>query len=226
MSRYGLETSLTYEQIFEFMRTTSAPARDIEFFTNIPWAHNLFKAAAGSYRTAPFYSRYGKADTSDLFFSRTIATDETIPHMLLLTRREGWGQPSSDVPSDSKQRPFTAPAVPDSVLLVDLKEGFAGFANTAHGGAMCSLLDEALGMTVLLHRHAASAEDFTTLYTAGLNVSFLAPVPTPSVLALRSWFIKRDGRKWFLRAQLVDGQGRVLLEADSVWISERPRATL
>lgn len=228
MSRYGLNTDLDEKRLAEFMWKTSAPERDLNFFVTIPWVYNYFNATNGLYRAAPFHSRYGKPDSNDVYFSRTIASDDTIPHMMFLVRKEGWGEGSFRVPKpdDGKKRPFTPPSTPDTILLVNLKEGLNGFANTAHGGAMCSLLDEALGMTAEAHRRTDSEQKFPNLYTAGMNLSFLAPVPTPSVLAIRSWMIKRDGRKWYLRAQLVDESNTVLMEADSIWLTAKPKSSL
>lgn len=228
MSHYGLHTTLPYEEYHKFVETVPPPKRDLDFFKAIPWARHYFTDDNGntSYRPVPLYSRYAKPDTNDTFFSRTIANDDVIPHLLMLYRNGGWGNVTSDVPSDNKQRPFSAPPAPDAVLLFDLKDGMNGFAHTAHGGAMCAMLDEALGMTVEMHRQTLSSMDGTLMYTAGLNVSYLAPVPTPSVLAVRTWFLKREGRKWYLRAQVVDGGSKVLMEADSIWITSKPQASL
>jgi len=85
-----------------------------------------------------------------------------------------------------------------------------------------ALLDETLGMCVEVHRQTLFKGQETLMYTAGLNVSFLLPVPTPSVLIVRAWLLRQDGRKWTLRAQIVGEDDRVLMETESLWISSRP----
>lgn len=110
--------------------------------------------------------------------------------------------------------------------LYDLKDGMNGFAHTAHGGAMCSLLDETLGMCAEVHRQTKFKERRTKLYTARLNTSFLAPAVTPNIVRVKAWLVGAEGRKWRLRAQMDDGFGKVLMETENLWISTREEGSL
>jgi hypothetical protein len=166
--------------MLDFIDTVPVPEKDLAFFKTVPWASQLFSSASAPYRPVPFFSRFEKPDTNDLFFSRTIATSDTIPHCLLLLRHRAWSVPSVSQ-DDGKRRPFSSPKDPEVLLLFEVGPGMNGFAHTAHGGAMCSLLDETLGMCVETMRQSVTREQ-TMMYTAGLDVSFLAPVPTPAVL--------------------------------------------
>ena len=157
----------------------------------------------------------------DLFFARTIRSEDTVPHALLLLKKEEWTVHDGTEPTSTKTRPFSAPDVPDLTILWDLKDGMNGFADTAHGGAMCALIDESMGICAEIHRAKRFAEQRTTLYTAQLNTSFLAPVVTPNVIRTKVWLVGVEGRKWRLRAQLDDGFGKPLLETESLWISTR-----
>jgi acyl-coenzyme A thioesterase PaaI-like protein len=145
--------------------------------------------------------------------------------MLLKKGYKDWLLPEGQRGS-TKTRPFSSPEVTDVTILYDLQPGMNGFANTAHGGAMCALLDETLGMCAEVHRQTRYKDQKTTLYTAQLNTSFLAPIETPSVVRVTAWLVSAEGRKWRLRGQLDDGRGRVLMEVESLWISTRDEGSL
>jgi hypothetical protein len=223
----ALVTNRDIHDILDFVDKTPVPQSDLDFFTSIPQFSHYIQDTNPKYKPAPFYSVYRKPHDprADLFFARTIASEDTIPHRLLLLRKGDWNilDASSSLWSSKKARPFPSPETPEVVLLYDLKDGMNGFSHTAHGGAMCALLDETLGMCAEMHRHLASKDQpqKTTLYTAQLNVSFLAPIRTPSVVRVKAWKVGREGRKWRLRAQMDDGFGKVLLETESLWISTK-----
>ncbi|KIW05366.1 uncharacterized protein PV09_03882 [Verruconis gallopava] len=215
--------------IVEFMDKMPVPQSDLEFFSSIPYVKHYLQDRDSPYKPAAFYSVYTKPNdpTADLFFARTIATEDTIPHRLLLMRKGVWPLTNPAVgASNAKQRPFAAPETPEIIILYDLKAGMNGFANTAHGGAMCALLDETLGMCAEVHRQTQFKDQKTMLYTAQLNTSFLAPIKTPGVVRVKAWMLGREGRKWKLRAQMDDCQGQVLLETESLWISTKEEGNL
>jgi acyl-coenzyme A thioesterase PaaI-like protein len=217
-----LEISLKHgiHDFHSFIEQTPVPQADNEYFATIPHLRHYLKDT--NYRAAAFYSLYTKPNdpTSDLFFAKTIRSMNTIPHTLMFLKTNSWDLPSS--PSGpTKSRPFLTPDLPDVTILFDLKEGMNGFAHIAHGGSMCSLLDETQGMCAEFHRQLQFRDQKTTLYTAQLNTSFLAPVQTPNVIRVKAWLVSAEGRKWRLRAQLDDGHGKVLMECESLWISTR-----
>jgi hypothetical protein len=211
--------------MLEFIEQTPIPQSDLDFFSQVP--HLKYYLSDPAYTPAPFYSLYVKPNnpTSDLFFAKTIRSDDTIPHCLLLLKKGEWPLPQGP-PQKTQSRPFPSPEVPDVTILYDLKDGMNGFAHTAHGGAMCSLLDETLGMCAEVHRQTQYKSQRTNLYTAQLNTSFLAPVETPGVVRIKAWCVGAEGRKWHLRAQMDDGRGKVLLETESLWISVREEGSL
>jgi acyl-coenzyme A thioesterase PaaI-like protein len=212
-------------QIQDFLNGTPVPQSDLDFFKSVQHLQHYFSNPA--YTPAPFYSLYTKPNnpTSDLYFAKTIRSDDTIPHTLLFLKTGDWSIPEGS-PPNTKSRPFPAPDIPDVTILFDLQPGMNGFAHTAHGGAMCSLLDETLGMCAEVHRQKQFAGQRTNLYTAQLNTSFLAPVVTPGVVRIKAWLVGAEGRKWMLRAQMDDAKGKVLLETESLWISVREEGSL
>jgi acyl-coenzyme A thioesterase PaaI-like protein len=95
-----------------------------------------------------------------------------------------------------------------------------GFKHTMHGGAICALLDQALSLCASQHQQA-SKPSTATLYTADLSVKFRRPVIVPAVLALECWLERHEGRKWYIRARLVDAQLQTLSEARDLWVLTR-----
>lgn len=211
----------------EFIQQTPVPQSDLDFFETVPHLRHYLHDPA--YVPVPFYSVFVKPNnpTADVYFAKTIRTDETIPHCLLLLKKGDFVLPdATSANTTTNSRPFPAPEVAEVTILWDLKDGLNGFAHTAHGGAMCSLIDETLGMCVELHRLARDKDARTNLYTAQLNTSFLAPVVTPNIIRIKAWLVGAEGRKWRLRAQLDDRRGKVLLETESLWISSREEVNL
>jgi len=86
------------------------------------------------------------------------------------------------------------------------QEGAPGFA---HGGAVATVLDDALGtVLVILERPAV---------TANLNVDFRAPAFLEHDLTIEAWSDRVDGRKLHLVGRLLDGDN-VIAEARGLFI--------
>ena len=216
----------------DFMTKTPIPQSDLDYFESVPhMRHHLHDAR---YTPAPFISVFRKphSPSMDLFFAKTIRSPDTVPHCLMLLKKgalEGeWSiSELTEESANTKTRPFPAPEVAEVTILFDLREGMNGFANTAHGGSMCALLDETLGMCAEIHRATRDKDNAkTNLYTAQLNTSFLAPVVTPNVVRIKAWLVGAEGRKWRLRAQMDDGHGKPITETESLWISSREQGSL
>ncbi|KAE8142290.1 HotDog domain-containing protein [Aspergillus pseudotamarii] len=188
--------------------------QDIEYFASLPFASSYLNSAL--YEPVPFITRYNTKGTSNKFFSKVINTADTIPHLLALVR----------VP-DSKQNQIPNErddARPDFVVFVSLGPDLCGFQDTAHGGVLAALLDEALGLCAEATELVSKGD--TRLYTAGLEISYRSPVYAPSVAMIKTWVTKRQGRKWFLEAQVLDQDGVVKVEAKTLYISSRAAAAL
>ncbi|GES59384.1 tRNA(His) guanylyltransferase [Aspergillus terreus] len=54
-----------------------------------------------------------------------------------------------------------------------------------------------------------------------MSLCYHAPVFAPSDILLRSRLIRREGRKWFTEAEIVDGAGTVLTTAESMWVTAK-----
>lgn len=86
------------------------------------------------------------------------------------------------------------------------QEGAPGFA---HGGAVATVLDDALGTVLMLLRRPA--------VTANLNVDFRAPAFLDHDLDVEARCERVDGRKLYLAGRLRDGE-TVIAEARGLFV--------
>lgn len=156
------------------------------------------------------WSRLPKPTGEDGLFAGTLATSTTIPHCLTLRRRElpplaavapSWPAPTADATTDA------SPA--DVFMLLDLAApGICGHPATVHGGIVATCLDEAMSLAVTLYApplelDPGSQSPRGKLYTAQLDVRYRRPVSAPGLLVVRAKVIARVGRKFWVRAQLL-----------------------
>lgn len=223
----------TWENYLQFTQDVPAPTKDLNYLKQIPWLQPYF-AIESPYKPIPFFSRLEKDSSLDRFFYKTINTPDTIPHCIALTRKDGayWearmaeasaaGTPNAHDKKNSKANECGWDNW-DYILLLDLRPDLSGFRDTAHGGVLGALFDEAMGCCTAAYRSAPS-ERGTSLFTANLNVSYRATVELPSVVAIRVRLEGREGRKWYVRGELVGSDGKVKTDAVALWISMKPRA--
>ncbi|KAE8314697.1 HotDog domain-containing protein [Aspergillus transmontanensis] len=188
--------------------------QDIEYFASLPFASPFLNSPL--YEPVPFITRYDTKGTSNKFFSKVINTADTIPHLLALVRvRDSNPNQTTDQRDNAR---------PDFVVFVSLGPDLCGFQDTVHGGVLAALLDEALGLCA--EATEIVSKGHTRLYTAGLEIAYRSPVQVPSVAMIKTWVTKRQGRKWFLEAQVLDQEGAVKVEAKTLYISSRVDAGL
>jgi acyl-coenzyme A thioesterase PaaI-like protein len=87
-----------------------------------------------------------------------------------------------------------------------------GAPGRLHGGIMMAFFDE--GMGLICHHLGVDA------MTASLTVDLRAPTFVGAVLTQRAWLERHDGRKWFVRGEVREGD-RLLAEAHGLWIEPR-----
>lgn len=209
-----------------FLDRHHPPPEAIEHFKGT-WLNSYLSNP--TYKVIATFSRHLKTTGEDYFFSRTINTPSTIPHMVSLQLAdfktlEQTNGASERATSPSSYKTVTqVPENPDAVMLVSLgRQGLDGHPSTIHGGVTCALMDETMGLLIMLHdNNIRGPGPRDSLYTANLNVSYRAPVPTPSELLVKTWLVSRTGRKWRSKGQLVDKDGKVLAEADGLWVVAR-----
>ncbi|PGH35083.1 hypothetical protein GX50_02114 [[Emmonsia] crescens] len=227
----------------------AVPAETLNHFQSDPWTSSFLNLS--THTATKIYSRTSDPSTGeDAFFAHTINSPTTIPYCLTLRKKQP-DTPPIQPPYASFPPPATGPNAPktgpipsnkvDLFALFDLATpGINGHPNTAHGGVIATLLDEIMSVAVSVHipgyRENASAER-ARLYTAQLDIRYLKPVRVPGMVVVKAWCVAREGRKFFMRGQLVqeegEGEGRgkgqlewvkrklVCAEAYGVWVQAR-----
>ena len=203
-----------------------APAAAISHFKSTTWASKFLDSS--SYRLVPTSSRYLKSTGEDAFFARTINTPTTIPYCLSLCRQdlmlpEGGSSFNRTASPSTKSSPPLAPSVFDCVWLLHLAEpGINGHPSTAHGGVLACILDELTGVCAILHQ----ADRSIPMYTASLETKFKAPVTVPTDVICTAWVTRKEGRKYWLRAQILDERGTVMTEGEALFIESKTKQKL
>lgn len=222
-SESGSET--TSDFMSNFLEHHRPPQEAIDHFHTVPW---LDKYLSGSkYNIIPTFSRHLKRSGEDYYFARTINTLTTIPHMVTLQLKD-FKTPNptdSNAPTESrkpetKSRVAVAPEFPDAVTMISIgTPGVDGHPGLIHGGVTCALLDETMGLLIMLHdNNVRGPGPRDALFTANLNVSYRLPIPTPGNYLVKLWLVKRQGRKWFSKGQITDEDGKVYAEGDGLWV--------
>ncbi len=93
---------------------------------------------------------------------------------------------------------------------LSLDERYQGAPGYVHGGIIATLLDEAMSK---LNRPLG-----VLAMTRQMDVSYLRPVPISAALRLISRFVRREGRKLFHEAELLNEQGEILARCAGLWI--------
>ena len=203
-----------------FINEHTVPRESLQHFASIPWTRRYLEDPL--YKAIPTFSRVLKDTGEDFFFARTVATPQTIPHLISLQLKDL--KLAAEVPkgtqvfSNDHTKPTPVPEKPDTVVLLHLaRPGLDGHPSVIHGGMGCAILDEMMGLCVMLHhQHISGPRD--SLFTVSLNCTYRNPVPTPSDVMVRSWLVTRQGRKWFSVGQITDLEGKVLTEAEGIWV--------
>lgn len=187
------------------------------------WIASLLSTNSSDYTPVQTYSRIPKPSTGeDGYFAQSLASPSTIPHVLSLRRRNipapptelhAWPAPTA--------KPSSAPSVaePDMILLVDLgAPGICGHPETVHGGVVATLLDEAMSVAVALHagleleaggesNEEKEAEREKNprgkIFTAQLDLRYKRPLLVPAIAMVKAKVVARQGRKFWVRAQIV-----------------------
>ncbi|KAK4154221.1 HotDog domain-containing protein [Chaetomidium leptoderma] len=209
----------------DFFRKHQPPEAAVAHYSSIDWTRKILDNEM--YTPMPFFPRFFNGLTGENRFLATIVnTDATIPHVLAL-RLKDLQTPEPHTPSASELETETVagPASdrPFEVLcLMRLNPGLASHASVVHGGFQAVIFDEVMRLVVLLHyNNICRLGPKRKQVTAGMTISYARPVLCPSDVLAKGRLVRREGRKWFMEAEIVDSTGAVLTRADSVWVTAR-----
>lgn len=178
---------------------------DLSHFHAIPWCASLLLAPDVTVLPTPSNCRSLKPSTEDALFALTLNTDDTISALLYFHKRPPPGQKRIDEIS----------------ALMTLGYRLNGFANVVHGGIIVTIIDEAMGFFLGQNIERGAFLSMGDVMTADLRVRFLRPVATPQTVCISVRFREVKGRKYFVEADLKDGEGTVLAKGEALWISAK-----
>ncbi|KAF2036327.1 hypothetical protein EK21DRAFT_84023 [Setomelanomma holmii] len=161
---------------------------------------------------------------ADVFNRETIRTNNGVQHWLEL-----------------HPEPASGESVQRTVSLVKFGNGLSGFPGTVHGGALLTIMDEALAYVMVANQIGAKKTDFTGsgnskwkelhgqgrppsevlegwFVTAKMDVKFLKPVHCPGVVGIETELLEIQERKLKIKAVMKDGKRTPLLQADATWV--------
>ncbi|KAL4804378.1 HotDog domain-containing protein [Aspergillus unguis] len=183
---------------------------DTSHFQEISWVAQLLSDP--SFITIPIPSRIFKSSTEDSFFSTTINSPSTIAKCLMQYR-----QP------EPESKPFSPEAIPTNELRIfcTLGSDLNGYPGVLHGGMISTLLDECTGLVLSLSL-GGGLPGMEGPVTAYLNTRFKRPVLTPGTVLVSARIVEtKENRKWKLVGDIRDENGKVLSEAECLYILPR-----
>ncbi|KAK6216371.1 hypothetical protein LQW54_003574 [Pestalotiopsis sp. IQ-011] len=176
------------------------------YFESIPWCAARLRSESEPVSHWPVpWDRDGATKLGDRFFSTTLNTELTIPHFLFFHATQDPSTPSNAL-------------LPELQAFLHLESGIGGYPGYAHGGFVCTALDEITGLVCTLNRSRGALFRGPAM-TGYLNTRFLKPVRAPGVVLAHARITKYEGRKAWVRGWLEDDEGAVLAEAEAVFIN-------
>ncbi|KAI9642557.1 hypothetical protein NHQ30_009362 [Ciborinia camelliae] len=167
-----------------------------KYFNSIPWCSKLLQNS--DYILVPEYSSIVKPDTEDSLFTETLKTSNNIRETISLYKK-----PTSDSHTDEVRR------------LISLGDGMNGKAHMLHGGIAAVLMDDSMGMLMLLSRMSPATR---TAVTAGLNISYKKFIQTPQIIMVAARLRETMGRKFYIDSWIENAEGTVLTTGEGLWI--------
>ena len=205
-----LKPSNRADFLSSFIKDHPVPQRTVNYFNSIPWTKSILNL--DTHEIIPFYSRYLDDTTGESrFFAQTTNTPTTIPHVLALRNRR--------LPREALSSLETSTA--DFLTLLHLGKDLESHPGIVNGGFQSVIFDEVMYCTLLLHAHVESDQPRPKHFTVTLKTDFLAPVRAGTDVLVRSSLISREGRAWFLTAEMVDQDGKVCIRAQSTWVTAK-----
>ncbi|KAI1170957.1 HotDog domain-containing protein [Nemania sp. FL0916] len=170
----------------------------------------------------------------DRMFRNLLNTERAIPRLIGLHEN-----PFRDInPTSTSARFPDLPFIVNSITLVlEVREDLHGFNATVNGGAICAIIDEAMGSILtqndVLNREAkvkgyipTSIPNIAAAATASMDVKYLKPVPTPSVVLATATLTRLGRRSISMRVVVANKDGREYARADGSFVSFPTKAKI
>jgi acyl-coenzyme A thioesterase PaaI-like protein len=207
---------------------SSAAERHLDNFASIKWAVPLLESP--DWRVNP----RTRGVPSDRFIRDTIHGHDGMQQWLELYHKPAAGG---------------AP-VTKSVSLCKFGDGFMGYPTICHGGAVLTMMDEALGFAMIVNETRAMgleptqwAEGETVTHvleagrpleealrgfmvTASLETKFLRPVKCPGAVGIEVTLVENRVNKMRLKGIMKDGEGTPLVVTEGLFVKIRGGAKI
>ncbi|KAF2665953.1 hypothetical protein BT63DRAFT_427740 [Microthyrium microscopicum] len=194
----------------KFQSQDHSIAPNIAHFSKIPWCATYLSNPA--WTLVPTRCREPKESTEDSLFSTALQTPSTISHHLTLANVPSLPLKRDRVlewriASGSKEAADMGLRIPATQTFWSLGADLNGFPNVAHGGLLAALLDEAMGLLLTVNgEFGGGSGALINAVTVFMNVRYRAPVQTPGTVLVGARCTKKEGRKTFVSAQVVQWQ--------------------
>lgn len=139
------------------------------------------------------------------------------------------------------EKPAPGAKITRAISLIKYGTGLNGFPGICHGGALFTLMDEAMVHIMVTNTVLEHGRDFVKvgedhwrlllnqgrpvqevlrgrLATAEVNIKFLAPVVCPGVVGIETDVLEDKTNTMRLRAVMKDRQGRPVVQAEALWV--------
>lgn len=197
--------------------STATPKDDeLEYFRS--------DALASSTISDPTFKQVGMSRTlthngrGHTLTGKTWNTPDTIAHLVSFYR---FAKSPRDLAIDAN--PATRPEVR---RFYNLGSGLNAHPDLLHGGVISVLLDSSLGGAVGMTMR--KIVDTASYFTVQLNVKYVKPVKTPTIVMVRAWVtkIEGDGRKVWAEGCVESGEKGELIhaKAEGLWVRAQPKS--
>ncbi|KAK3296699.1 HotDog domain-containing protein [Chaetomium fimeti] len=194
--------------------------QQLAFFQAIPWcASHLSDTPTPVIR--PSLSQRRRNAPGDVFFSHTLNAPGAIPALVNFH-----APPSAHVVADPKGPLGPEPLISRLRALIALGPMLNGWAGVCHGGIVGTLMDETVGQLFVANQDHGLLPQDVPVMTVYQNIRFVKPARTgtvqkPAVVLVTARVVKREGRKFWLEADVQEEGGVVLARAESLFVTPR-----
>lgn len=184
------------------------------FFDSIPGFSKLLQDE--TFVTIPTSCRQEKSPSNeDTLLWRTLKTPSTFAKSLAQYRR-----PEHEFDQSIRDTSFTE----ELRIFWQLGSDLNGFPDTLHGGIVGTLLDDCMGLLLVLRRTDERIKFDMGCVTAYMNTKFLRPVPTPGPVLVHARLVEnKEDRKFKLEAKVLDTENQVLASGECLYIKPRSK---
>jgi thioesterase superfamily protein 4 len=181
------------------------PIVHLDHFKSVPWCADIINNPDW---IAVHNSSFSPEDPLEhTLLAKSLSNDAGLRAHLTLIRKPDFTQ---------------TPPIQEVLSFYDLGTGLNGWPRMLHGGFAGVLIDQQTLFPLrfsqeYLNEQSELKKDEMTV-TGYLNVRYLAPIRTPSIICITAKVAKIEGRKSYVKAIITDSQGKELTVGETLYI--------